>query len=66
MNLRSVKFLIHPLIDDLRTTFQVEKLPAPEDRERYLLSGASRSFILETNRLLFKKKELKHRKGPGP
>jgi len=58
-----VRFIIHPQIDGTPITLQVEKIAAPPGKERYRIAGANRSVTLETNRLLFKSKGLKHRKG---
>ena len=58
-----MKFTIHPMVNGKERSMNVEKIAAPPDRERYIVSGPSRSVTLESNRLLFVRKRLKHRSG---
>lgn len=58
-----MKFTITPIVNGRQRKLEVEKIDAPPDRERYIVTGPQRSITLETNRLLFVRKGLKHRSG---
>jgi hypothetical protein len=58
-----MKFSIAPIIDGKLTRLQVDLIHSEEFIEHFKVSARNKSFVLQTNRLLFKSKGLKFRKG---
>jgi hypothetical protein len=58
-----MKFRIRVIINGRQLLFQVEKTSTTPNTEDYQIAIQDRSITLQTNRLLFKTKELKDRKG---
>lgn len=58
-----VKFTITPMISGRLRTFEVEKIETTNTTETYLITAGDHSITLQNNRLLFRSKNLKSRKG---
>jgi hypothetical protein len=56
-------FFICPKIDGKPTRLKVELVHKTEVLEHYEVTAKNKSLTLQTNRLLFQEKGLKHRKG---
>ena len=56
-------FFISPKIDGKLTRLKVELVHKTEVLEHYEVKAKNKSLTLQTNRLLFESKGLKHRKG---
>ncbi|HEY4874595.1 MAG TPA: hypothetical protein VIH86_03425 [Puia sp.] len=56
-------FYISPIIEEKLTRLKVEKNFESPSRERFEVTAKNRSLTLQTNRILFQNRGLKHRKG---
>jgi hypothetical protein len=56
-------FRIRVIISGKELLFQVKKIDMTENTETYNITIRDKSISLQTNRLLFYKKDLTHRKG---
>ncbi len=56
-------FRIRVIINGRELLFNVQKIEITETTETYNITIRDKSISLQTNRLLFHKKDLKHRKG---
>jgi hypothetical protein len=56
-------FYIAPIIEGKRTKLKVELIFKSDVIERFEVTAKNKSLTLQTNRLLFVNKGLKHRKG---
>lgn len=61
--LRRVKFFITPLLNGKAVRLPVEKTETTATTETYKIEVGDHAVTLQTNRLLFRQKGLKHRKG---
>lgn len=58
-----VKFTIRPIINGKALVLPVEKIEATNTTETYRITVGDHSITLQNNRLLFRQRGLKHRKG---
>jgi hypothetical protein len=56
-------FYISPIIEGKLTRLKVEKIFESPSLERFEVTAKNRSLTLQTNRILFQNRGLKHRKG---
>jgi hypothetical protein len=56
-------FYISPIIEGKLTRLRVEKIFESPSLERFEVTAKNRSLTLQTNRILFQNRGLKHRKG---
>src|SRR5215467_14542706 len=57
-----MKFQVQPIIEGKLTRLQVELISSAADIEQFRVIGKNKTVILQTNRLLFQNRGLKHRK----